>query len=225
MRSMRVVLAVGVVLALAGPSALAAPGRACNLVTDPAGDGGLWGHVPPGTPVYPESLDILSADVATDPTRLTVVIRVAQLRTVETGSPSGIGFNFNITVDKNRFELAASRHQGSDPLFTLSGRLEYVGDENNGAASYGMLGLIDGVFDEDASEVRMTAPLKLFSPAAKISKGDRIDDLRLWSQFSVGYASDTDNRRPFGNTAHSADRAESRATYAAGAPSCVKVGY
>ena len=221
---MRVAALLGMTLTLLGGPALAAPKRACNLVTDPAGDGGMWGQVPPGTPAYPTSLDILSADIATDAKNLTAVIRVAELQSMETGSPGGIGFSFNVTVDKNRFSLSASRDTGSDPLFTLSGRLEYVGDENNGAASYGMLGLIDGVFDEDRSEIRMTAPLKLFSPAAKISRGDRFNDLRLWSHYTVGFASDTDNRRPHGGVGHSADRAESKATYAAGSPSCVRVG-
>lgn len=228
MRSMRAAVVVGITLALAGGPALGAPTKpACRLVTDPAGDGSLHGQVPPGTPAYPTSLDIRSADVATDDRSLTAVIRVERLQSLEPGSPVGIGFEFNLTVDKQRFSLVATRDPASDPLFTLSGRTEYVGDENSGAASYGMLGVIDGVFDEDASEIRMTAPLKLFSPAARISARDVVGDLRLWSMYTTGgYSSDTEDRRPFfGGLAHSADRAESKATYAAGSPSCVKVGY
>ncbi|HVE99097.1 MAG TPA: hypothetical protein VNA12_07945 [Mycobacteriales bacterium] len=223
MRSMRVAATLGITLALVGGPALGAPKRACNLVTDPRGDGGLYGQVPPGTPAYPTSLDILSADIASNNKQFTAVIRVDELVSLDPGSPTGIGYAFNVTVNKQRFALAASRTPGSEPVFTMSGRLEYVGDENNGGATYGLIGLIDGVFDEDASEIRMTAPLTYFTP--KVKRGARFDDLRLWSYYEAGYASDTENRRPWGGVNHSADRAESRATYAAGSPSCVKVGH
>ncbi|HVF19756.1 MAG TPA: hypothetical protein VNA14_05900 [Mycobacteriales bacterium] len=210
-------------LALVAGPASGAPRAACQLVTDPEGDGGMWGQVPPGTPAYPTSLDILSADIATNAKQFTAVIRVSQLQSFEQGSPTGIGFAIHVTVNKQRFRLAASRNPGSDPVFTMEGRIEYVGDENNGGATYGLIGLIDGIFDEDASEIRMTAPMKNFTP--KVQRGARFNDLRLWSYYEAGYASDTENRRPWGGANHSADRAESKATYAAGAPSCVKVGY
>ena len=220
---MRMAALLGVTLALVGGPALGAPRRACNLVTDPIGDGSFWGQVPPGTPAYPTSLDIISADIASDAKHVTAVIRVDRLQTTETGSPTGIAYAFHVAVNKQRFELNASRTTGSDPRFTMWGRIEYVGDENNGAASYGFIGLIDGIFDEDLSEIRMTAPIKNFTP--KVKPGARFDDLRLWSYYEAGYSSPTENRRPFGSTGHSADAAESTATYAAGSPSCVKVGY
>lgn len=223
MRGMRAAVLIGITLALVGGPALGAPKRACYLVTDPKDDAGVWGQVPPGTPAYPTSLDIVSADIASDATLFTAVIRVQQLQSLDPGSPSGIGYSFHVTVNKQRFELSASRTPSSDPLFTMWGRLDYVGDENNGAASYGFIALIDGVFDEDASEIRMTAPLNHFTP--RVQRGARFDDLRLWSYYKAGHASDNENRRPFGGAGHSADRAESKATYAAGAPSCVKVGY
>ena len=223
MRALRVAVCAGLSLALVAGPAAGAPTAACNLVTDPAGDGSLWGQVPAGTPSYPTSLDILSADIANDDRLFTAVIRVDQLQSLEPGSPTGIGYSIHVTVNKQRFELTAGRNPGSDDIFHMWGRIEYVGDENNGAASYGFIGLLDGVFDEDASEIRMTAPMRYFSP--RVKRGARFDDLRLWSYYRAGFASDTENRRPFGSSSHSADMAESTATYAAGSPSCVQVGY
>ena len=225
MTSSRLVACIAAVVALVGGPAAAERPRACNLVTDAEGDAapptvpdGGW---PTGTPAYPSSLDIVTADVATDATRLTAVIRVAGLRSDETGSPSGIAFAFHLTVRGQRFSLEASRNVGSEPRFRLWGRVEHVGDENSGAASYGLIGPIDGVFDEDASEIRMTAPLRLFG--SQIRAGERFGAFRLWSYFEAGATSPASDRAT--QTGHSADGAQSAATYAAGSPSCVRVGY
>lgn len=226
MRTLRLAVCAGISLALISAPAIGAPSPPCNLVTDPEGDAAPPG-VPdggwPSGPAYPTSLDIRSADIASDATRFTVVIRVGLLQSLEPGSPSGIGYRFHVTVNKQRFELEATRNPGSDDTFRMWGRLEYVGDENSGAASYGFIGYIDGIFDEDASEIRMTAPLKYFTP--KVKRGAAFSDLRLWSYYEAGYRAPTDNHRPSSSAGHSADRAETTATYAAGSPSCVKVGY
>lgn len=223
MRTLRLAVCLGLSLALVAGPAIGAPKTACNLVTDPEGDANLEGATPPGTPAYPTSLDIISADVASDAKNFTAAIRVLELRSLETGSPSGIGYGFNVTVNKQQFSLEASRHPGMEDMFAMWGRLDYVGDEDSGAAAYGFIGLIEGVFDEDASEVRMTAPVSNFTP--KVMRGARFNDLRLWSYYDAGYSSPTENRRPFGSVGTSADGAQSTATYAAGSPSCVKVGY
>ena len=206
---------------------MGAPKATCNLVTDPEGDaappGVPDGQWPDDTPGYPTSLDIRSADIASDAKRFTAVIRVERLQSLDAASPTGVAYLFNVTVNRQRFELEASRNPGMADFFAIWGRVDHVGDENTGAASYGFIALIDGVFDEDASEIRMTAPLSSFTP--KVKRGNRFEDLRLWSYYDVGYSSPTENRRPFGSTGHSADMAESTATYAAGSPSCVKVGY
>ena len=219
----RLVIGVIVAVALLGGPALGAPKASCQMLTDPAGDGSLHGSSPQGTPTYPASLDILSADIASDATTLTAVIRVAGLSSVDTGSPTGLGYDLLVSVHGQRFRFYAQRHTGSEDRFTMSVRLEHVGDENTGSATWGLIGHIDGIFDEDASEIRMHAPLSYFTP--KVARGHRLSSLMLWSTMSTGFYPPSDTGVPGGSTGEGTDRAESAATYAAGSPSCVKVGY
>src|SRR5262245_27463636 len=86
MRTRRVIASITILtLAVGAPTALGAtkpkpkpkPKPVCNLVTDPAGDASLLAGA--SGQGYDASLDIISADVASDGKTITAVVRVKTL--------------------------------------------------------------------------------------------------------------------------------------------------
>ncbi len=203
----------------------AAPSKYCNLVVDERGDDNV--AFEPGGATSSSSLDIVSADVASDRQNLTAVVRVPRLESLDLTSPSGAAYSVTFSSEKSRFELVASRHPDGE-LFQLWVITSSVGSGDGGASSATGRVLIGGAFDEDASEVRITAPLKAFRPYASISPGTPIEAIQVVTYREVGNSEDTGAPEPIPGHAgafNDADSASSKAKYPAGSASCVAVGY
>jgi hypothetical protein len=120
------------------------PKPVCNLIADAKGDatGTGFGNNGPNDP----ALDIVSADLATDATRLTAVIRVAALAGSTDTAPTGRGYDVTFSV--------------KGTTFAVRGVLSPAGDrwyDGNGT----------GVVDKAKNEIRITVPLAKFSVAIK----------------------------------------------------------
>lgn len=74
----------------------------CHILTDPANDSGPMSGVA-GAPLYDPSLDIISADVATNATMITAVVRVKQLTQSDSSWPLGRQWEFDFTTSTGHF--------------------------------------------------------------------------------------------------------------------------
>jgi len=215
MRARSIVLSVVCgVLAVSGVAAEAAPKKqkpkppVCNLVTDAKGDAddiSAAEDVGPNSP----ALDILSADIATDATNITAVLRVDKLTKNDSTSPLG-----------NAWYVYFS---GNGPELYLSGVLTPTGESFSAGyvdTTRMSLGAATGVFDTDKSEIRVTAPLAIFAPQAVIKPGSKLSTLNALTQRYVGAAAAGFSR----GVTLSADTAEGGKSYVAGSRSCVAVG-
>lgn len=212
----RLVVLVASLLVVLAPALT--PARAtspCNVIQDPPGDVRFPGDQT-APPHYPRSLDIRSADIASDDKQLTSVIRVEELASLDVGSPGGLSYWFLFTAGGTRFLLNAFRTPHGDyfNVYTISGR---PGTSSAGAATTRIIGPADGILDEDASEIRLTAPLSMFAAYQPISAGLALKDLHAESFYQVSAV--------VGRANHTADVANTTASYRASARSCVRVGY
>lgn len=207
-RLIRPALALGTLGLLASAGlAGAAPAAACNLVTDLKGDGtGFLFTDEDYLPNNPQ-LDLVSGDIASDGKTVTAVVRLDQLALTDSSSPTGRTYYANFTVGEAQLFLAAALDGAG--AATFSGGFIETRRSNLGEAT--------GVVDVAKKEVRISAPVTLFTEKAKIAKGTKILDLNLLAQRYVGH------RSAVGVTP-SADAAEGGKTYTAGAKSCVVVG-
>ena len=204
MRLVRPALALALAGSLAGAgfaSAAVKPTPVCNLVTDETGDG----LVDQGT------LDIVSADVATDGKTLTTVVRIAGTDLSKGTIPTGAKIQFTFTVDDQSLFTGVTY----DPVNGLDGYWGHQGDTGGdieGAAA--------PVVDAAKHEVRLSVPASAFSTAT-IKKGTELKDLAANADVIVATPKTVlqGNLRPFSN-----DSAESDKTYKAGTLSCVKLG-
>ena len=175
MRVRTALLSSGLALAtLAGPSSAAPP---CNLETDPTGDTFLarYQEAPPaGGPVYgpqEDSLDIVSADIASDGKVVTAVIRVANLGAAASTAPTGRGYEFTFTTTKTENLLYLRALKDAAETFEV-GFKEPL--EVGVTTLYTALGEATGVFDVAKNEVRITAPLAAFDAQGGVKAGDKV---------------------------------------------------
>jgi hypothetical protein len=197
MNSRSVVAVAATALCLVGTNAAHAakpkpkpkPKPVCNLVTDPATDA--------GTP-NDSSLDVTSADVATDATRLTMVVRVTKLVTSDTSSPTGQTWTFSFDVGAGHVGLTI----------------------NNGPLGGNYPRNSTGTLDTGKNEIRVTIPLNQLT--AKVVPGSVLRNLHVDTSRSLSL----DRSMGIGDSLAftAADNAMSTKTYVAGTPSCVKVG-
>jgi len=199
-------------LAVAVPSIAApkkkAPPPVCNLLTDPKGDAtdvSLAEGVGPNSP----ALDILSADIATDATNLTAVLRVDKLSKSDSTSPLGNAWYVYFT--------------GSGPELYVSAIVTPTGESFSAGyveTTRTSLGAVTGVFDVNKSEIRITAPLAIFATQSAIKAGSKLTSLSALTQRYVGASAAGVSR----GVTLSADAAEGGKNYVAGTRSCVAVG-
>ena len=218
---LRPALATGVVLALAATGVAsaaaksAAPKPVCNLVVDPAGDSSVY----PAGGVQDDALDITSVDLATDKTNITGVIRVKKLATSSPNAPTGMNWTVNFTVDGTVFSMAGHATAAGTTVFDTAYQT------TTGGSLYGPG--TTGVFDTAKNEVRITAPLSLFSAQADIRSGKtKITDIngRTGGEILVPDPSGTFGPTIFSDSEFDADSTSNGPTYLAGTPSCVVVG-
>jgi hypothetical protein len=176
--------------------AKAKPKPVCNLVTDAKGDaedGQLGSNEDP-------SLDIVSADVATNSKQITAVIRVAKLANPDSLSLLGNYYSFGFTGSSLQV-----------------GQTMYVQIEPTGVVWQGGAGT--GVLDTVHNEIRMTLPLSYFGTgAAAVVPGPPLHGF-------IATADWENPAEPVPSTlAIWGDTAQSNTTYVPGTPSCVAVG-
>lgn len=177
------------------------PKPVCNLITDASGDAVtlVYGHPELNRPNDPQ-LDILSVDIATDATRLTVVWRLS-------ADPAKANPNWKFSR-----QYAVSGFAGDGKLFAIHTLITPTGTEfGDGKGT--------GVLDSKLNQIRTTVPLSALPAAAaapKASFRNLTAQARTWignTSGATGIAvSNTDQT------------AESTKPYVGGTPSCVKVG-
>ena len=197
---------------------LATPGvagqkRACMLVRDVAGDAtDQPGLAVPG--INQPDLDIVSADVASDPRAVTTVVRVQDLGTALDAAGRRTQYRFS-------FHLGAYGDVVTYAYRGVDGEKFHVTVPTEGEGTTKTLLPATGVFDVARSEVRVTIPLQQASGNRKIRRPTYISELAAATFRGVG---------PVAGVAGSigvstgVDTASSTSRYVVGSPSCVQVG-
>ncbi len=206
----RLALLTGMVAlgAIAGSASAKPLAAVCNLVVDDKGDANGT-FLADETPLPSEdAVDIVSADLATNAKTITAVIRVAKLSTTVATSPQGLHAKFIFTAPGSEFPLFLQGSTDSVDGATFSAG--YIDQISN------TLGAANGVFDTANNEIRISAPLSIFSAQAKIKNGSKLSTFELSSGRYV-------NGVAF-SFSDSTDTAVGAKSYTAGAASCVKIG-
>jgi len=221
--SVRTVGAAAVVLTLLGPAtAHSAPRRpACHLITDPQGDTEVL------TPDNQQRLDIVSADVAANSRQLTAVIRLPALTGEDPTELAGRIYEFDFTAGPASFMLGAYLMYGG-AHFEAYLTDQPVQNAQASAQSGTAIGRITGVIDTRRKEIRMSAPLSLFTQnGAKLGNApiDHLGAMTFWARGtgSMASAGPVDS---YGGPAvgSSVDIATSDKSIYVGFPSCVTIG-
>jgi len=214
MRPARLLACTAAVAAFAlAPSATAA-GKVCNLVVDAKGDQRMGGNNTPDGVYESPDQDILSGDVASNKRYLTAVIRLASLRDVDTDVPTGRSYVAAFRVGATRYSMQA-----------VYGVDSQSGSATNDTTGVG-IGSVGVVWDFQAREVRMTAPVSYFG----LKPGTRVGELTLTAGYHFGSGGVSVGAVPgygayagaFGADSEG-DVATTRREYVAGTPSCVGV--
>lgn len=214
-------LSAVLVAAVLSPVAMAAPKHSCQLLVDPAYDN----HFAGDRSLSSGSLDIVSADVASDDRYLTTVVRLRDL-TDTRGAPTGTHHDVNFRLHEQLFLTSAYRAPDG-VAFELKLVSESAGDANAGAAVYEFISTIDGSFDEDTGEIRMHVPAALMRRYGGV-RGARIDQVSAVSLVYTGTTTGPPHGSGTGTsgrgTFEGTDNASTSKTYTGGQPSCVKPG-
>ena len=199
-----VTASVGVSAASAAPKKKLPP-PVCNLLVDDKGD---------ELPAPNGSLDVVSADIASDTKKITGVIRLAGAPTaVDPTAPTG-----------KTYHLEFIGQGGTDPVF-----LSYLVTPTASNATYGYYdpttrintGIGQAQLKIVGNTIYMTAPIGAFSPYGKFKVGSKITGLSVQNGRMVGAYVDSGT---YAYNSPVADSAEGGKVYTAGARSCVKVG-
>jgi hypothetical protein len=167
-------LTVGLTSVTAG-HALAAPvKKACKIVTDGTGDTFAVRQQDTQAKYGPieDGFDITSADIASDGKVITAVIRVKKLTSAVQTSPTGVAFGFDFSTP-----TAPTATLGSLRAIVFNGGAPYYEavlktDVPSGAQNYTtFLATVTGVWDTAHNEVRITAPVSVFSALGTFKKG------------------------------------------------------
>jgi len=226
MTTTRMLLAAAALVALVGSTAAEAttrhpaPAKSCRLVTDPPGDAQSVG------PDDSSQLDILDGDFAMNRQKLTVVIKVKTLTAEDLTNPAGRIYEYDFTANGKNFIAMASLLPGGSEFqaFISDQRLE---QGKSGARAATGIGTMTGVLDLQAHEVRMSAPLSIFTPYASFNQTN-VDHFATFTYRAHGESlSGTDVGKVVdisSSVGVGVDDAWSSKIYRPYAPSCVKVG-
>lgn len=181
------------------------PKPVCNLLVDDKGD---------ELPAPNGSLDVLSADIASDSKKITGVIRLA-------AAPQGVD---PLAPTGKTYHLEFVGQGGADPVF-----LSYLVTPTAANATYGYYdpttrintGLGQATVKIVGNAIYMTAPVGAFSPYGKFKPGAKITGLSVQNGRMVGAYVDSGT---YAYNSPVADSAEGGKVYTAGSRSCVKVG-
>jgi hypothetical protein len=199
-------LCLAVSPAFASPTAVS-----CRIVTDPAGDASLSSRVP-APAANDAALDVLSADIASGPRNLTVVVRVAHLGTALEAGPRLDMWIVYFTFRGHGFAATAQRAvDGTE--FYLAGDFP----EKSAAPGFTATVPVSGSFVESTSEVRLVVPRDL---VGHTKKGDAISKISVDTVTGAGTLA-TETTGAYAGT--TVDRtAQPGPSTAIGAASCVR---
>ena len=196
----------------------------CNLVADAKGDAS-YNNVPGA-----DGDDIVSADVASDATTITGVLRVAGLSAQDPQAPLGRNYEVLFTAPGSAdllFLSARTYPQGTKFIYGYQSA-----DPTSGVTTNYMLGDATGVVDTAKGEVRISTTIKSYvdGAKAKLAPGAKLAGLtaevdRIVGQGFVPSQSPAPGapRVPLGGLLLPFDDAAG-GKYVMGTPSCVAVG-
>jgi hypothetical protein len=209
----RTTLAVAAALCagLVTPAVAGSGATPCRIVTDPAGDAALRDVGPVSAP-NESALDVLSADVASGPRNLTIVVRVTGLGTAVEAAPRLDQWIVYFTFKGHGFAATAARAvDGTE--FYLAGDFP----EKSSAPGFTATVPVTGAFVEAANEVRIVVPRDL---VGHTRKGDKISKITVDTVTGVGTLA-TETTGAYAGT--TVDRtAQPGSTTLIGAASCVR---
>jgi hypothetical protein len=181
----------------------------CKTILDPEGDS-----------AHGASLDIVSADIASDRKTVTAVIRLASISKTNPDAPTGQGYYFDFTAG------------GEAPIFlsytitptTESFNYGYV-DTATGGGLHRSIDAAKGVVDTAKKEIRISAPVGAWTTYGNPKVGSKITGITLSTYWVVGayVPNPTNGSSTGGGSLQPADDASGK-TYVAGSPSCVVPG-
>lgn len=223
-RSLTVLSLVAAAAATLTATSAGAAGQACKLIQDKENDTFLLRNQDTvGGPYGPQedTLDIVSADIATDAKSITGVMRVKKLSTRAGTAPNGFTFRISFSTPE---VTAADRNLYLDGRVEGDGKTVFSVGFRDRLTNLGTkLGDAVGVVDDKASEVRITAPLAFFAATNGGIKPGMVLEFEGLDHTTARYSA-TNPATGGGGTSVFADVARSDATYKAGTKSCVKVG-
>lgn len=198
-------------------TALSAPSQAspatCRLLVDSTGD--TTATQPTGTDPAPggtlvpaeASLDLVSADLASNRRSVTAVLRVTHLSTPAPTSPTGSSYLLTFVLNEMQFTLYALRDvTGLQQFLLLPGTA--VGTDAV---------MVNGTFDTLHNEVRISASLEDFKQlGGRANPGTQATGITAFTQRAFG----AEGSYTFQN----ADAATAKRSYRLGSPSCVTPG-
>jgi hypothetical protein len=217
--------------ALVAPMAEAAPKApkakpACMTITDPKGDTfaarsqdqqGVYGPQEDG-------LDVVSGDLASDGKTVTAVVRIAALSRAINLSPTGFtaGVDFRIGISDTVVRLQANIIRNQPDRFEVAAR---PADAVPNTPST-FVGVVTGVVDEKAGEVRIHAPAAMLDPFGPIKPGVKLTPNEAESAtVARGVPAVTSvPGQPMSSRGPFADIAAAGKFILVGAPSCVVPG-
>lgn len=222
--SLRCAMAAALVTGLAVPAAAwsATPGHyTCHLITDPTGD--TQGPSPDNL----HQLDLTGADIAANDQELTVVIRLASLTDEQSTDVAGRIYDFFFTVGAASFDAQARLLTGGDDFNAYVADAQEDAAGNGGASSYSGIGTMTGIVDSRHKEIRMSAPLSVFTAYAHFDNAP-MKDLAVatyWAR-GIGTPPGTGPASVGGpSVGVQADEADTTRTTFLDWPSCVRIGH
>jgi hypothetical protein len=214
---------LAVVAAMAAPG-LAAPAAAqapCDLVKDPAGDAHMWAlpSDPPGS--GPQSLDVVSGDVASNARFLTVAVRVKDLQALDVLGDAH-DYQFLFSTRRNTFELQAQLPAHGPPRYeAYVGPPSFTptGDPQDQTYNGTGIGPAHGAIDPRHDEIRMTVKVKALAAAGDFAGPLRRLQIFTWRDTQTPQAQGGYNEDVAIGDRQYGDR------YELGGPSCLAVGH
>jgi hypothetical protein len=225
MKSQLTLLAAAAVLVAGAGYASAAPQPAakpvCNLIQDAKGDSGI--SPAPGA----DGDDIVSADIASDATTITAVLRVAALSANDPQAPLGRSYSVLFTAPGSADLLYLSARAYPQGTKFIYG---YQAVDATGVTTNYTLGEATGTLDTAKGEVHVSAPVKALADGAKakLGPGAKLSALsatvdRIYGQGVVPSQNVGPQRVPLGGFTLQFDNAAG-GSYLMGTPSCVAIG-
>ncbi len=223
----RWVAATSVTLGLLGvllpQKATASSGHpSCLMITDPQGDTSVGPSGVGAGPGQDASLDVRSADIATNATTFVALVRVQQLGNGDTGSATGRLYRAEFSVNGSRDYVVIASVMPDGSSFTVYGPHTAESSDTSQTKNYAYLARVTGALEVASSSVRISVPTQLL----RILPGMPLRLTKVASERAVGLSGAATAGAPLSTeneTSSPADETTQEASYKAGSPSCVRV--